>query len=66
MAAEKPTYAVGAAIPEDMLAEPPEFEGKFDPHVWFDPALWKHALQEIAGRARRASTPIMQTPTKRI
>ncbi|MEZ4522706.1 MAG: zinc ABC transporter substrate-binding protein [Thermomicrobiales bacterium] len=48
MAAEKPTYAVGAAIPEDMLAEPPEFEGKFDPHVWFDPALWKHALQEIA------------------
>ena len=48
LAAEKPTYAVGAAVPEDMLAEPPEFEGKFDPHVWFDPALWKHALQQIA------------------
>jgi manganese/zinc/iron transport system substrate-binding protein len=48
LAAEKPTYAVAAAVPEDMLAEPPEFEGKFDPHVWFDPALWKHALQQIA------------------
>ncbi|CAN5519614.1 zinc ABC transporter substrate-binding protein [soil metagenome] len=48
MAAEKPTYAVAAAVPEDMLAEPPEFEGKFDPHVWFDPALWKFALQQIA------------------
>ncbi len=48
MAAEKPTYAVAAAIPEDMLAEPPEFEGKFDPHVWFDPALWKFSLQQIA------------------
>lgn len=48
MAADKPTYAVAAAVPEDMLAEPPEFEGKFDPHVWFDPALWKFALQEVA------------------
>ena len=48
MAADKPTYAVGAAVPEDLLAEPPEFDGKFDPHVWFDPALWKHALQQIA------------------
>ena len=48
MAAQKPTVAVGAAVPEDLLAEPPEFEGKFDPHIWFDPALWKHALQAIA------------------
>ena len=47
LAAEKPTYAVAAAVPEDMLAEPPEFEGKFDPHVWFDPALWRHALEQI-------------------
>ena len=48
MAAEKPTLALGASVPEDLLAEPPEFEGKFDPHVWFDPALWKHALQAMA------------------
>jgi manganese/zinc/iron transport system substrate-binding protein len=48
MASEKPTVAVGAAIPEEMLTEPPEFEGQFDPHVWFDPALWKFALQAIA------------------
>ena len=48
LAAEKPTYAVAAAVPEDLLAEPPEFDGKFDPHVWFDPALWKHSLQQIA------------------
>ena len=48
MAADKPTYAVAAAVPEEMLAEPPEFEGKFDPHVWFDPALWKFALQQVA------------------
>jgi manganese/zinc/iron transport system substrate-binding protein len=48
LSSDKPTVSVGAAIPEDMLTEPPEFEGQFDPHVWFDPALWKFSLQAIA------------------
>ncbi|MFW6075580.1 MAG: metal ABC transporter solute-binding protein, Zn/Mn family [Chloroflexota bacterium] len=46
-ASQKPTVPVAAAVPEDQLSEPPEFEGKYDPHVWFDPELWKHAIREI-------------------
>lgn len=47
LAGQKPTVPVGAAVPEEFLAEPPEFEGKFDPHVWFDPELWKYSIREI-------------------
>ncbi|MGH2456939.1 MAG: metal ABC transporter solute-binding protein, Zn/Mn family, partial [Candidatus Limnocylindria bacterium] len=36
LAEERPVVAVAAAIPEELLLEPPEFQGNFDPHVWFD------------------------------
>lgn len=42
-----PTYPVAASIPESELREQPEFDGKFDPHVWFDVSLWKHAVEQI-------------------
>jgi len=42
-----PTYPVSANIPESDLREPPEFAGKFDPHVWFDVTLWKSAVETI-------------------
>lgn len=42
-----PTYPVTDSIPPAELREPPEFEGKFDPHVWFDVTLWKHAVEAI-------------------
>lgn len=42
-----PTYAVTASIPESELREPPEFKGKFDPHVWFDVTLWKYAVGAV-------------------
>lgn len=41
------TVAVADAIDEDSLLRPPEFEGQFDPHVWFDVELWKTAVAEI-------------------
>lgn len=43
----KPTYAVTESIPEELLRQPEEFEGKFDPHVWFDVTLWMYAVNEI-------------------
>jgi manganese/zinc/iron transport system substrate-binding protein len=40
-----------AAVTESMdssrLREPEEFEGKFDPHVWFDVDLWAKAVENI-------------------
>lgn len=42
------TVAVTEAMPEEELRQPTEFEGKFDPHVWFDVPLWSSAVDVIA------------------
>jgi len=47
LASQKPTVPVAAAVPEDRLMEPPEFEGKFDPHIWFDVQLWIFTIDEV-------------------
>jgi len=44
---ERPVVAVAEAIPPDQLRQPPEFEGNYDPHVWFDVSLWQQALDRI-------------------
>lgn len=46
----KPTYGIADAIPVERLRRPPEFQGAFDPHVWFDPNLWSYAVDEAARR----------------
>jgi len=45
--AGKPTIPVAEEIPEDLLREPPQFKGKYDPHIWFDVTLWKMAAQRV-------------------
>lgn len=42
------TVAVGQAVPVERLQRPPEFAGAFDPHVWFDVALWRHTVGAVA------------------
>lgn len=53
LAERQPTQAVTADMPRDELLEPqagaPSNE-EYDPHVWFDVALWKQASQTIAER----------------
>lgn len=41
------TVAVADVIDDELLLRPPEFEGQFDPHVWFDVELWKVAVGEV-------------------
>lgn len=46
----RPVYAVAEAIPEYRLLDPPggaSEDEEFDPHVWFDPTLWRYAALEI-------------------
>lgn len=43
----KPVYAVTESIPEDKLLEPEEFQGHYDPHVWFDPRLWALCVDTV-------------------
>ncbi|MFL3657018.1 MAG: metal ABC transporter solute-binding protein, Zn/Mn family [Opitutales bacterium] len=44
---DKPVYAVTESIPEGKLLEPDEFQGHYDPHVWFDPRLWAHCIETV-------------------
>jgi manganese/zinc/iron transport system substrate-binding protein len=39
--------AVGEAVPRERLMSPPEFEGAYDPHVWFDVGLWIHTVGAV-------------------
>jgi manganese/zinc/iron transport system substrate-binding protein len=44
----QPVVAVGEAVPESLLIGHPDYEGRFDPHVWMVPALWRHVTDRIA------------------
>jgi manganese/zinc/iron transport system substrate-binding protein len=41
------TQAVTDSIPRERLTRPPEFEGNYDPHVWFDVELWIEATGQV-------------------
>jgi manganese/zinc/iron transport system substrate-binding protein len=43
----KPTVPVSENIAPDLLREPPQFQGKYDPHIWFDVTLWQQAAQRV-------------------
>jgi manganese/zinc/iron transport system substrate-binding protein len=41
------TVAVTHRIDRERLLTPPEFEGAFDPHVWFDVTMWMTTVEVI-------------------
>jgi len=41
------TVAVTDGIDREKLLRPPEFEGAYDPHVWFDVTLWMDAVKTV-------------------
>ena len=43
----KNTYAAGDAVDSSRLIESKEFEGSFDPHIWFDVELWIDVVKGI-------------------
>lgn len=47
LARSKPTIAVSEGIPENLLREPEEFDGHYDPHIWFDVTLWMKAAERV-------------------
>ncbi len=44
---ERPVVAVADEIPAELLRQPPEFEGNYDPHVWFDATLWARVTERV-------------------
>jgi manganese/zinc/iron transport system substrate-binding protein len=47
MSDKKTVVAVTKHIDPAMLTSPPEFEGNYDPHVWFDVSMWSTAVECI-------------------
>jgi len=43
----KPVYPTTESVPENVLLEPAEFEGHFDPHLWFDVSIWARTVPTI-------------------
>jgi manganese/zinc/iron transport system substrate-binding protein len=41
------TVAVTDGIDRSVLMSPPEFEGSYDPHVWFDVSLWSKTIEPV-------------------
>ncbi len=44
---KRTTVAVTDGIDRDKLLTPAEFQGNYDPHVWFDVTLWMKAAEEV-------------------
>ena len=44
---QKPTVQVTKDIPEEELLDSPQYEGQFDPHVWFDATLWRTTVDPV-------------------
>lgn len=43
----KPVIAVAAKLPRERLLKPLQFEGHYDPHVWFDVTLWARCAEVV-------------------
>lgn len=46
----KPAHGVADDLPHDRLTATGDFEGAYDPHVWFDPTLWSLVVDNVAQR----------------
>jgi manganese/zinc/iron transport system substrate-binding protein len=47
IAERTPTVRVTAAVPEEQLLESEEYEGQFDPHIWFDVSMWQMTIDPV-------------------
>lgn len=47
MGGQRKVVAVAEAIDRNRLLAPPEFQGAFDPHVWFDVAMWISVVERV-------------------
>lgn len=55
--AGKKAYAVTASVPEERLARPAEFEGHYDPHIWFDVSMWAETVPAIVAGLSEVDPP---------
>lgn len=62
------TVAVTDRIDRSLLTRPAEFEGNYDPHVWFDVTMWMSAVEQIRDSLAEldpSSAALYQSNTRR-
>src|SRR3990167_7925656 len=47
MSRTRPVIPISEFIDPSLLREPPEFQGHYDPHIWFDVSLWMKAVDRV-------------------
>ena len=47
MSKDKLTVAVTDGVDQNLLLTPSEYEGLYDPHLWFDVKLWMQAVERV-------------------
>ena len=47
MSGDTVTVAVTDGVNRSLLLTPPEYEGLYDPHLWFDVKLWMKAVEKV-------------------
>lgn len=52
----KPVVAVTSQIPPSKLRKIEGFEDAYDPHIWFDVALWREAVKTITTKLQQLDT----------
>ena len=58
LARDRAVIPVAESLPRDALVAHDDYEGRFDPHVWMDPALWAQvvaAVRDALAAARPAA-----------
>lgn len=45
LATEKPVFALADSLPAEQLLGSEDYQGRYDPHVWMDPALWSGVVE---------------------
>ncbi len=58
---KKRSVAVTRAIDPAALRAPPEFQGNYDPHVWFDVKLWEQTVPVVVSELSAAFPNLQQS-----
>lgn len=61
LAEKKGVVAVAELVDPSALRAPPEFEGAYDPHIWFDVALWRSAVARLSDTLRILMPELSET-----
>ncbi|MFN7004581.1 MAG: metal ABC transporter solute-binding protein, Zn/Mn family [Roseinatronobacter sp.] len=61
MGRSRTVIPVGEAVPEELRLADPDYDNRFDPHVWMDPDLWQYvvlAVRDALSAARPQQTEL--------